>query len=52
MIAESSVREKRAAICLSCDKLRHGIVFQCGLCGCVIKGKISLKREKCPAGKW
>lgn len=53
LAAEVGVVEKRAAICLSCDKLKvkRGR-YSCVTCGCAFKRKIALHGSTCPLGKW
>ena len=41
---------RRAQLCDACE---HKTFFAiCGLCGCIIKAKIRLENQTCPAGKW
>lgn len=48
--------KKRITICSQCDfirnynkELKH---TRCGSCGCSIIKKLTLKRSRCPKGKW
>jgi|688.fasta_scaffold1338455_2 hypothetical protein len=52
MIAPEDVRKARVEICLACPHLKKGLIFRCGKCGCVIKGKTALARESCPDDRW
>lgn len=52
--AAPEVVAARKATCLGCEHVRiaGGIIDQCALCGCAIRFKILIAREKCPADKW
>lgn len=41
--------QTRLDICSQCQDKKN--IF-CGICGCIIKSKISVKNEKCPNSKW
>ncbi len=45
---------RRHAICGGCEHARMhlGLVQTCRRCGCVVKLKVRVKGEVCPAGKW
>lgn len=45
---------KRLRICNSCKNKEYIPLFGycCNQCGCIIKSKICVKNEKCPADKW
>lgn len=44
----------RLKVCNKCiDKIYIPLFgYTCNQCGCIIKSKICVKDEKCPAGKW
>lgn len=50
------VADQRIAVCNTCDFRKYndvGDFFYCGLCGCVLKGKIYSPVEKsCPDNRW
>lgn len=44
---------KRINICLDCEYLGHGVLFDCcGKCGCPIKAKAFSPKSDCPERKW
>jgi hypothetical protein len=49
--AESTVKENRMSICLSCPDLIK-LTNQCKRCGCFMELKTTLEQSKCPIGKW
>jgi rubrerythrin len=44
-------KERRAAICESCDQLNKE-EYRCNVCGCFLKYKISWADQTCPRDKW
>ena len=48
-LAKSETVHHRLEICRTCPH-KKGMI--CGKCGCIIKAKTRLGREKCPIGKW
>ena len=48
------VMMRRWALCGDCPHAVKvaGIVQTCGLCGCILRAKIRLAGEQCPADKW
>lgn len=53
LLATEQQVEGRAAICMSCDKLREkNGKYSCVTCGCGFKRKISVSGSSCPLGKW
>ena len=48
--------EERLKICLDCEYLKNYNKelkkTKCGICGCFIRPKLSLRSEKCPKGLW
>jgi hypothetical protein len=53
LLASQDVVEKRAAICMSCEKLREkNGKYACVTCGCGFKRKIAVSGSKCPLDKW
>lgn len=53
ILASEEVVQSRAAVCLSCDKLREKAgKYSCVTCGCGFKKKIAVSGSSCPLGKW
>jgi hypothetical protein len=51
--AQSELAAERIQICDSCEHKRTNPMIHCGLCGCILRGKIySPTKGACPAGKW
>lgn len=40
--------------CNKCKNMKYHILLgnYCDICGCIIKSKITIKKEKCPINKW
>ena len=53
ILASEEQVQKRATICLSCEKLREkNGKYSCVTCGCGFKRKIAVSGSSCPLGKW
>ena len=48
-LAEDTISSGRLQICKECEKLNQGT---CLACGCYVEIRASLKKGKCPYGKW
>ena len=46
-----SEHARRLAICESCEHLQRP-KYRCGLCGCLMKVKVLLPKQKCPDNRW
>ena len=45
--------KKRVVICNNCEKLELiSKIKVCGVCGCIIKAKVTIQSEQCPLNKW
>ena len=45
--------KKRLIICNKCEKSELiSNIKVCGICGCIIKAKVTISSEKCPLNKW
>lgn len=45
--------KKKIVICNNCEELEKiGKIKVCGICGCIIKAKVTIKDELCPLNKW
>jgi hypothetical protein len=42
----AAMRNKRMAICLMCE--HKSTLGTCGICGCVLKAKTSVRNQTCP----
>ena len=47
--ADADTIRKRKAICNDCS---YFVNERCSQCGCYLRYKAFLEKEKCPAGKW
>ena len=47
-------KDERLKICQDCEHMDCKLLkpARCGVCGCIISIKASIKKEKCPLGKW
>jgi hypothetical protein len=53
LLAEDGTVEKRASICMGCEKLREkNGKYSCVTCGCSFKKKIAAHGASCPLKKW
>ena len=53
ILATEEEVQKRAAVCLGCDKLKEKrVIYSCVTCGCGFKRKIAVSGSSCPLGKW
>jgi hypothetical protein len=50
--ATNDARQKRELTCTTCEHKKTLLIDYCGKCGCSIRTKTVLRREKCPEGKW
>ena len=46
------VATDRLRVCRQCPERVSGVIGTCRLCGCVLRAKVTIRAEKCPAGKW
>jgi hypothetical protein len=53
LLASKELRKERLNVCSSCKykKMRWGVGW-CEDCGCILEGKVFLKKEQCPQSKW
>ena len=56
---QSAIAAQRLETCNSCEFIKEtnlgalGVVKACGLCGCVLKGKVFVPtKDGCPKKKW
>jgi len=51
MWTTKDIAQSRFDHCKSCTKFIQ-ITKMCSECGCFMKLKVKIKKEKCPLGKW
>jgi hypothetical protein len=55
-LVDKNIFNERLEICKYCEHIKNYNIelerTKCGICGCYIRPKLSLKTEKCPLNQW